>query len=173
MVDVPKAAQTEFRVGYPTGLTYDATGEYYRSRLLNYALGGDFNSRLNLNLREDKGWTYGARSAMNADKYAGTFEFSSGIKAGATDSALSEVVRELNELATNGVTEEEITFMKSSLGQRDALTYETGFQKASFIGRILEYNLPPDYVDQQNRIWQTSVKQNSMLLQKNGSTLLK
>src|SRR6218665_2552761 len=50
LVDIPKAAQTEFRVGYNTGLKYDATGEYYRASLLNYALGGDFNSRLNLNL---------------------------------------------------------------------------------------------------------------------------
>ncbi len=152
MVDVPKAAQTEFRVGYNTGLTWDATGEYYKTRLMNYTLGGAFNSRLNLNLREDKGWTYGARSAYNADKYSGDFEFSSGIKAGATDSALSEVMKELRDYATSGITEEELNFMKNSLGQRDALSYETGFQKAGFIGRMLEYNLPADYVDQQNKI---------------------
>ncbi|HLF46780.1 MAG TPA: pitrilysin family protein [Chitinophagaceae bacterium] len=152
MVDVPKAAQTEFRVGYHTGLKYDATGEYYRTRLMNYILGGAFNSRLNLNLREDKGWTYGARSAYNADKYSGEFEFSSGIKAGATDSALTEVIKELKNYASNGITEEELSFMKNSLGQRDALSYETGFQKAGFIGRMLEYNLSADYVDQQNKI---------------------
>ena len=152
MVDVPKAAQTEFRVGYNTGLKWDATGEYYQTRLMNYALGGSFNSRVNLNLREDKGWTYGARSAFNADKYSGDFEFSSGIKANATDSALSEVMKELRDYATSGITEEEITFMKNSLGQRDALSYETGFQKAGFIGRMLEYDLPADYVDQQNKL---------------------
>jgi zinc protease len=152
MVDVPKAAQTEFRVGYNTGLKWDATGEYYKTRLMNYALGGSFNSRLNLNLREDKGWTYGARSAYNADKYSGDFEFSSGIKAGATDSALSEVMKELKTYASNGITEEELSFMKNSLGQADARNYETGFQKAGFIGRMLEYNLPADYVDQQNKI---------------------
>jgi zinc protease len=152
MVDVPKAAQTEFRVGYTTGLTFDATGEYYRTRLMNYALGGSFNSRLNLNLREDKGWTYGARSAYNASKYTGEFEFSAGIKANATDSALGEVMKELNDYAHSGITEDEINFMKNSLGQRDALLYETGIQKAGFIGRMLEYNLPADYVDQQNKI---------------------
>jgi zinc protease len=152
MVDVPKAAQTEFRVGYNTGLKWDATGEYYKARLMNYALGGSFNSRLNLNLREDKGWTYGARSAYNADKYSGDFAFSSGIKAGATDSALTEVMKELRDYASNGITEEELSFMKNSLGQADARSYETGPQKAGFIGRILEYNLPADYVDQQNKI---------------------
>lgn len=152
MVDFPKAAQTEFRVGYNTGLKYDATGEFYRARLMNFALGGGFNGRLNINLREDKGWTYGARSAFIADKYSGEFEFSSGIKASATDSALREVMRELKDYATSGITEDELTFMKNSLGQRDALAYETPFQKAGFIGQILQYNLPADYVDQQNKI---------------------
>lgn len=152
IVDIPKAAQTEFRVGYATGLKYDATGDYYRARLMNYALGGDFNSRLNLNLREDKGWTYGARSTMSGDEYGGDFEFSSGIRADATDSALVEVMKELNKYAGTGITEPELAFMKNALGQRDALNYETGIQKAGFIGRILNYNLPANYVEQQNKI---------------------
>ncbi len=152
MVDIPKAAQSQFRVGYATGVKYDATGDYYKSRLMNYGLGGDFNSRLNLNLREDKGWTYGARSSFTADEYTGDFEFSSGIRADATDSALVEVMKELKNYRENGVTEAELRFMKNSLGQRDALLYETGLQKAGFIGRILSYNLPANYVDQQNKI---------------------
>ena len=152
MVDIPKAAQSQFRVGYATGLKYDATGDYYKSRLMNYGLGGDFNSRLNLNLREDKGWTYGARSSFTADEYTGDFEFSSGIRADATDSALVEVMKELKNYSENGITETELGFMKNSLGQRDALLYETGFQKAGFIGRILDYNLPANYVDQQNKL---------------------
>jgi zinc protease len=159
MVDVPKAAQSQFRVGYATGLKYDATGDYYRARLMNYALGGDFNSRLNLNLREDKGWTYGARSSFTGDEYTGDFSFSSGIRADATDSALVEVMKELNNYRTNGITEPELSFMKNSLGQRDALSYETGFQKAGFIGRILDYNLPANYVDQQNKILAKLTKQ--------------
>ena len=152
MVDVPKAAQSQFRVGYATGQKYDATGDYYRSMLMNYGLGGDFNSRLNLNLREDKGWTYGARSGFSANEYGGDFEFSAGIRADATDSALVEVMKELNNFRTNGITEAELKFMKNSLGQRDARSYETGFQKAGFIRRILDYNLPANFVDQQNKI---------------------
>lgn len=152
LVDIPKAAQSQFRVGYATGLKYDATGNYYRAMLTNYTLGGDFNSRLNINLREDKGWTYGARSSFSSDEYGGTFEFSSGIRADATDSALSEVMKEINNYRSNGITEAELKFMKNSLGQRDARSYETGLQKAGFIGRILNYNLPANYVDQQNKI---------------------
>ncbi len=152
LVDVPKAAQTEFRVGMPTNLLYDATGEYYKLGLTNYIVGGDFNSRLNLNLREDKGWTYGARSSFTADKYSGEFTFSSGIRADATDSALTEVIRELKNYATTGITPTELSFMRSALVQRDALAYETGAQKANFIARMLEYDLPADFVDKQNKI---------------------
>lgn len=152
LVNVPKAAQTEFRVGAVTGLKYDATGEFYKAGLMNYPLGGAFNSRVNLNLREDKGWTYGARCGFSGDQYTGIFEFSSGIKAEATDSALTEVLKEFKTYATTGITPDELNFMKNAIGQRDALRYETGFQKAGFIGRILEYNLPGDFADQQNTI---------------------
>lgn len=152
LVDVPKSAQTEFRVGYVTGLKYDATGEYYKAGLMNYALGGAFNSRLNLNLREDKGWTYGARSGFSGDKQTGDFEFSSGIRGNATDSAMMEIIKELKGYAEKGITDEELAFMKSAIGQRDALRYETGFQKAGFIGNILDNDLPADFVDQQNNI---------------------
>lgn len=158
LVDVPKAAQTEFRVGYPTGLKYDATGEYYKAGLMNFSLGGGFNSRLNLNLREDKGWTYGARSGFDADDYTGEFEFSSGIKAEATDSALYEVIKELKDFQANGIKNEELVFMKSAMGQRDALRYETGAQKAQFIARMLKYNLPANYVDTQNKMLQSMTK---------------
>ncbi len=152
LVDVPKAAQTEFRVGNPTNLLYDATGEFYKLGLVNYTLGGDFNSRLNINLREDKGWTYGARSGFSGNQYSGGFDFSSGIRADATDSALIEVIKEIKKYAAKGITEEELAFMKMAIGQRDALAYETGGQKAGFVGRILQYNLPANFVTMQSNI---------------------
>ena len=152
MVDVPRSAQSEFRVGYVTGLKYDATGDYYKSYLANYPLGGNFNSRLNLNLREDKGWTYGARSSFSGNKYTGEYVFSSGIRADATDSALVEVMKDLNNYLQNGPSQSELEFMKSAIAQSDARQYETGFQKAAFIGRILDYNLPANFVEQQQKI---------------------
>lgn len=158
VVDVPKAAQTEFRVGYVTGLTYDATGDFYRAGLMNYILGGAFNSRLNLNLREDKAWTYGARSGFTASKYSGSFTFSSGIRVDATGGALTEVLKELNAYAQKGITAEELAFTQSALGQRDALLYETPLQKAGFIRRIMDYDLPGDFVDTQNKILATIEK---------------
>lgn len=152
LVDIPKAAQSEFRVGYATGLKYDATGEFYKAGLMNFALGGGFNGRVNINLREDKGWTYGARTSFSGDEYSGEFEFSSGIRADATDSALVEVIKELKQYQKDGITNEELAFTKSAIGQRDALRYETGIQKAGFIGNILRYNLPADYTARQAKI---------------------
>ncbi len=64
LVDKQQAAQSEIRIGYLTDLPYDATGDYYRTTLANYMLGGAFSSRINMNLREDKGYTYGARSGF-------------------------------------------------------------------------------------------------------------
>lgn len=152
LVDIPKSAQTEFRIGNVTGLKYDATGDFYKAGLMNYVLGGSFNSRLNINLREDKGWTYGARSGFSGDKYTGEFFFGSGIKANATDSALTEVMKALSLYSESGISDAEVNFMRSSIGQRDARSYETPLQKAAFIKRIIDYELPANYVEQQNKI---------------------
>jgi len=152
LVDVPKAAQTEFTIVKAVNMKYDLIGEYYQSDLMNYVLGGNFNSRLNLNLREDKGWTYGARSSFSGDKYGIDFIFSSGIKASATDSALSEVLKEMDNYSKNGITTDEIIFMKSALGQRDALQYETPGQKSGFVSKLLEYNLEGSFIKSQNNI---------------------
>lgn len=152
VVNIPHAAQTEFRVGYVTDMKYDATGNYYKAGLTNYNLGGGFNSRLNIKLREDKGWTYGARSGFTGNKYTGTFYFSSGIRANATDSALSAFLTDLKNYNQHGPDNAEVIFMKNSIGQSDARNYETGSQKASFLSRILIYNLPANFVDQQTKI---------------------
>ncbi len=152
LVDKEQAAQSEIRIGYLTDLPYDATGEYYRATLANYMLGGAFNSRINMNLREDKGYTYGARSGFASTLTPGPFTASAGVKAAATDSSVVEFVKEITNYGKSGITQEELDFVKSSLGQSDALRYETPFQKAIFLSRIVEYNLPRDYIDQQAKI---------------------
>ena len=70
--------QSEIRIGKPS-MTYDATGEYYRASLMNFALGGAFNSRVNLNLREDKGYTYGARAGFSGNKEYGSYTARAGV----------------------------------------------------------------------------------------------
>lgn len=151
LVDKPDAAQSEIRIGY-LSMPFDATGEYYKTGLMNYALGGAFNSRINLNLREDKGYTYGARSYFGGDKYMGPFTASAGVRADATAESVTEFMKELTNYQKSGITEDELKFMKSSIGQSDARKYETPYQKAGFLGRILAYDLSKDYVKQQTDI---------------------
>lgn len=152
LIDKEQAAQSEIRIGYLTDLPYDATGDYYRASLANYMLGGAFNSRINMNLREDKGFTYGARSGFASTHTPGPFTAQAGVKAAATDSSVVEFVKEMTRYAKSGITPEELDFVKSSLGQSDALRYETSLQKAFFLNRIIDYNLPKNFVEQQSDI---------------------
>jgi zinc protease len=150
-VNKDKAPQSEIRIGY-IALPFDATGDYYKAGIVNFTLGGAFNSRINLNLREDKGWTYGARTGFRGSRYVGPFTASAGVKGNATDSSVVEFMKEITLFADKGITPEELTFTKSSMGQADALKYETPGQKAGFLSRMLEYNLDANFVDAQTKI---------------------
>ncbi|OOQ61712.1 M16 family metallopeptidase [Mucilaginibacter pedocola] len=152
VVDIPNAAQSEIRIGYLDKLNYDATGDYYKLGIANYILGGAFNSHINLNLREKRGWTYGARSSFYSTRYGGNFTAYAGVLATATDSSVVEFMKEIRNYHDKGITPEELKFTQTSLGQSDARRYETNYQKAAFLSYILEYNLKPTYVDEQNKI---------------------
>lgn len=156
-VDKPDAAQSEIRIG-KRALPYDATGEYYRAGIMNYPLGGAFNSRINLNLREDKGYTYGARSFFNGDEKAGWYRAGAAVRADATAASIVEFVNEISEYHDAGITEEELTFTKSAIGQSDARAYETPRQKLGFLSRMATYDLEPSFVDEQSDILQGMTK---------------
>lgn len=150
LVDKYKAAQSEIRVGM-LGQKFDYNGKFFKTGAMNYPLGGNFNSRLNLNLREDKGFTYGIRSYNSGYKdRPGVYEIATGVRTSATDSAMKEIMYEVKNYRENGITDEELDFMKKSITQSDALRYESVFQKASFLNRLVELDLPKDYVAQQN-----------------------
>ena len=151
------AAQSEIRVGY-LALPYDATGEYYRAYLANYLLGGAFNSRINLNLRENKGYTYGARSGYRGTSYVGPFTAQAGVRADATAPSVKEFMSEITNYPT-GISDDELRFVQTSVGQSDALKYETGQQKAGFLSRIVEYDLPTTFVDEQSQILKKLTKE--------------
>lgn len=164
-VNKEKAPQSEIRIGY-MAMPYDAIGEYYKSTIMNYILGGAFNSHINMNLREEKGWTYGARSSFNGNKFTGPFTASAGVRANATDSSVVEFMKEIKSYSVKGITEDELNFTKNSIAQSDALKYETAQQKAGFIKRIMDYNLEKTYVDKQNEILKAITKQEINILAK-------
>ena len=151
LVDKPYASQSTIYAGHP-GPKYDYNGEHFKAGIMNYSLGGAFNSRINLNLREDKGWTYGARSGFGGSKRFGVYRFSGEIKKEATDSAVSEFMKEVSTFAKEGITEEELTFTKSSMILSEALDYETPFDKLNFLSSIIDNDLPKDFTEQQAAI---------------------
>jgi len=150
-VDKPDAAQSEIRIA-KRSMPFDATGEFYRSGLMNYVLGGAFNSRINLNLREDKGYTYGARSGFNGSFDYGSFGAGAGVRADSTAASLTEFIKEITTYHASGISADELAFTKSSIGQRDARSYETPRQKLGFLSNIQTYNLAEGFVDQQKSI---------------------
>lgn len=151
VVDKPFAPQSIITAGHMS-MKYDATGDYYKSNVMNYAFGGAFNSRLNLNLRENKGYTYGIRSGFSGNKYAGTFTISTSVKRKATADAVMEILKETKGYTTKGITDEELNFTKSSILNGDALNYETAFQKAGFLSEIVTNGLDKNYPKQQAEI---------------------
>jgi len=151
LVNKDKAAQSEIRIGY-IAMPFDATGDYYKSSIMNYPLGGAFSSRINLNLREDKGYTYGASSYFSGSEYAGPFTAAAGVRSNVTDSAVMEFIKEIKNFNSTGVTDQELAFTKSAMGQSDALKYETAYQKANFLNNIITYNLDQDFVTKQTTI---------------------
>lgn len=157
LVHKDNAAQSAIRIG-KRSITEDITGEFYRAKLMNFPLGGAFNSRINLNLREDKGYTYGARSFFSADKFSGYFTASAEVRADATDASIVEFVKEIERFHKDGITDEELSFMRNAINQKDALKYETPRAKLGFLAQMLEHDLSPDFVKERADIVSTITK---------------
>ncbi|MCS6979585.1 MAG: insulinase family protein [Flavobacteriales bacterium] len=133
------AAQSEILMGMK-GVPFSPIGEAFMCRMINFPLGGAFNSRLNVNLREKRGYTYGIRSGFSSSKYFDVWTCAAGVKKEATDTALSEILREISAYAEKGMTQEELQFTKSALLQSDALKYESPGQKAAFLKMLADFD---------------------------------
>ena len=158
LVNKEKSAQSEIRIGY-MALSYDPFGDYYKNIIVNYPLGGAFNSRINMNLREAKGWTYGARSGFVGGKYDGRFSAAAGVKLNATDSSIVEFMKEIKMYAAGGIKQEELDFSKKAILQSDALRFESPEQKAYFLKRLVDFSLDAEYIKKQNEILKAITKQ--------------
>ncbi len=143
MVDKPKAAQSQIRVG-AIGVSR-STPDYFALEVMNMILGGNFNSRLNWNLREQKGYTYGVRSGFTYRKEAGPFSASGGFKSNVTDSCVSEILNEIKKMKESDVTEDELIFAKNGLVRALPRLFETPAQISNQLANLALYNLPDDY----------------------------
>lgn len=150
-VDLPNASQSVINYSR-RAMIYDATGDHFKATLMNYPLGSAFNSRINLNLREDKGYTYGASSYFSAGKTLGRFAAGASVKKEHTYDAMVEIEQELANYQKHGLTNDEVNFMRQAISQNEALSYETPAQKSGFLRQLLQFNLPENYGEQQSDI---------------------
>ncbi len=143
LIDKPQAAQSEIRIGH-IGVARN-NEDYFPLVVMNNILGGQFTSRINLNLREAKGYTYGSRSGFSMRKMAGPFTASAAVKTDVTDSSVIEFMKELNAIRNADVTEKELSLAKNSMVRSQPQDFETPQQIAGQLTNLVLYNLPDDY----------------------------
>jgi zinc protease len=152
LVDKPKAAQSEIRIG---GAGASRTSpDFYPLSVLNIILGGQFSSRINLNIREKKGYTYGARSSFSFLRGAGPFMASGGVVTAKTDSSLVEFMRELVDIrGSRPATQAEVNFATGSIVRAYPRRLETNAGVAAELAELAYFRLPPsELVDYQRKI---------------------
>jgi predicted Zn-dependent peptidase len=143
LVDKPGAAQSVFRIG-EVGVSR-ATQDYFALQVLNTILGGSFTSRLNQNLRETHGYTYGANSQFDMRRMPGPFLAASSVVTAKTDSALIEFLRELRRIRDDAVPQAELEKAKAYISLGLPSDFETTGRTAARIRELLLYDLPLDY----------------------------
>lgn len=143
IVDRPEAVQTNLSVSYPVDLK-PGTQDAIKASVTNTILGGG-TFRLFNNLREDKGYTYGAYSRLTADRYVGIFRANTEIRNSVTDSAVREILFEMKRLREEPVPSDELSLVKNYIAGNFALSLENPQTIANFAINTAKYNLPDDY----------------------------
>lgn len=144
IVDRPGAVQSELRLGHP-GVPRSVEG-YEALVILNAILGGSFVSRLNMNLRERNGFTYGVRSGFAFRRGAGPFVVGTAVGTEQTAAAVREAMSEVEGLLDAGPTEEEVAMSRDFLAGVYPLRFESTAQVASRVSEMVTYRLPDDHL---------------------------
>lgn len=142
LIDKAGAAQSSFRIGF-VGVPR-STPDYFPLTVMNTTLGGSFTSRLNQDLREDKGYTYGASSRFDMRKYAGPFTASAEVVSAKSDSALIEFMKQLRDIR-DSIPDAELSKTKRYLQLELPSSFETNGAIAARLGDVALYGLPLDY----------------------------
>lgn len=139
------APQSEVRVGH-IGLPR-RTPDYFSVLVMNAVLGGLFSSRINLNLREAHGYTYGAFSAFEWRRAAGPFVVNTAVKSDVTGDAVREILNEIDRMRSDTIGEDELTLATSYLDGVFPIRYETTGAIAGALASLIIHRLPEDYYD--------------------------
>lgn len=145
VIDRPQAVQSEIRIGH-IGVARSSE-DYFPLSVMNALLGGVFNSRINLNLRERHGYTYGARSTFAFRRHAGPFVVAAPVRNEVTSESVAEVLNELRRIRTGDLEDRELDDTKNYLMGVFPATVQTAGDVASRLVDIELYGLPEDYFD--------------------------
>lgn len=148
-VDVPNAKQSEIRIGY---LSIPRTHpDYFANTVMNMKLGGNFSSDINLMLREEKGFTYGARSRFSGSKYSGIFVASSAVRTNTTEESMN-IFKNLMLKYQTPIEKKNLEFVKNVELKSNARRFETLNALRGMISEIATYDLPYDYIKNEENI---------------------
>lgn len=145
-VDAPNAVQSEIAAVHITNLKM-TDKDYFAALVANQILGGDFNSYLNMNLREAHGWTYGARSGLRGSKYVSNFSASTQVRNAVTDSAVVEILKEIKRIRTEKVTEETLKNVKAGYVGKFVMDIEKPTTVARYALQTKTQGLPADFYE--------------------------
>jgi zinc protease len=138
------AAQSELRIGHLAARR--STPDYHARLVMNAALGGQFVSRVNLKLREEKGYTYGARTGFDWRRGVAPFALQASVHTGSTAEAVRDSLAEIDAIrGRRPLTAEELTLAKASLTRGYARNFETAQQVTRSVAQLALYNLPDTY----------------------------
>ena len=140
------APQSEVRVGH-VGLPRRHP-DYFDVTVMNAVLGGLFSSRINLNLREAHGYTYGAFSAFEWRRASGPFVIHTAVKSDVTGAAVHEILKEIDGIRTSEIGETELTLATSYLDGVFPIRYETTNAIAAALAMLVIHELPENYFDE-------------------------
>ncbi len=142
LINKENSVQSEIRVGHIASPRDQK--DFFKKLILNTILGGPFTSRINMNLREDKGYTYGASSSFGYYEDGGFFLVSTSVGIDNTANALIEIINELNNIK-EGISTEELNIAKSFLIRQFPSNFETYGQIASNLSILVAHSLPDNY----------------------------
>ena len=145
-VDASNAVQSEIAAVHITKLKM-TDKDYFAAIVANQILGGDFNSYLNMNLREAHGWTYGARSSLRGDKYVGNFSASTQVRNAVTDSAVVEILKEIKRIKTEKVTDVTLKNVKAGYIGKFVMDIEKPATVARYALQTKTQGLPSDFYE--------------------------
>jgi zinc protease len=143
IVEKPDAPQTVLRIGH-IGVPH-SNPDYVAIDVMNTVLGGLFSSRINLNLREKHGYTYGASSAFVFRRGPGPFLVGTSVRTDVTAPAVIEIFREIERMRESEITPEELATAKDSIARSLPGLFETTPEAAASIGQLFVHNLPLSY----------------------------